>query len=104
MLTRVLGVLAVLLTCVLVAGPAVAVEEAPGEEAERPTLEELGCTAEEGRSLSCPEEVAPPLFFRWMWGPLLVIGLIAAGMALFRYLQWQPRFAREREEKLKSRR
>lgn len=106
MSTRVLGVLAAaVMLLVGGAGPAMAVED--GAEIQRPTLEELGCDAPvEERPLVCPADdaAAPPGWFVVASIPLAVLGLIAVVAVLMRYLQWQPRFAREREQKVKSRR
>ena len=46
-----------------------------------------------------PEPTELPLFQRWMYAPLFLVGLLVIGMLLFRYLQWQPRFAEERRRK-----
>ncbi len=49
-----------------------------------------------------PPAYEGPGFFEWMIFPLLIVGVVAFAVVLARYLQWQPRFARERSEKLKK--
>lgn len=104
--------LALLLAMVLLVGasvPALAVEdEVPDpdeaeEEEPPPDIEELcaeGTIAEE----FCPDTYEEPSWFQWLTYPLLIIGLVMVALMLIAYLTWQPRFAKEHEEKMKSRR
>ena len=46
-----------------------------------------------------PEPTELPLFQRWLYVPLFLVGVIVILMLLFRNLQWQPRFAEERRSK-----
>lgn len=65
---------------------------------EAPDVSNIG-TQNEVSSQYLPEKTDLPLFQRWMYFPLFIVGLLVVGMLLFRYLQWQPRFAEERRSK-----
>jgi hypothetical protein len=97
------GLMALVALAVL-SGPALAVEEdAPEEAPPPPDIEELcqeGTIAEE----FCPDTYEEPAWFQWLIYPLLIVGLVMVTVMLVVYLTWQPRFAREAEEKKKSRR
>lgn len=107
LLATLLAVLVALGASALLA-PAHAVEDEvpePGEEEEEPPpdIDELceeGTIAEE----FCPETYEEPSWFQWLIYPLLIVGLVMVTLMLIAYLTWHPRFAKEREEKLRSRR
>lgn len=98
---RLPGVLAIVcLVLGALAGPALAVEggEAPAEQHQAPTIDEIGQRNEITEEFF-PEEAEPPPWTQWLYYPLLIVGLLAAALLLFRYLQWQPRFAEERRNR-----
>lgn len=107
-----LGLLAGLLAVALALGwasPALAVEEDipdPDEAAEEEPPPDIDELCQEGTIAAefCPERYEEPSWFQWLIYPLLIVGLVMAVLLLIAYLTWQPRFAREREEKRKSRR
>ncbi len=62
------------------------------------TIEDIGADNEVAEKY-LPEPAELPLFQRWMYVPLFAVGVIVILMLVFRYLQWQPRFAEERRSK-----
>lgn len=100
-LRRMLALVLAVLTLVAVSAPtALAIEEAtaPAEE-ERLTYEELQRESSQRAQEFFPEPYEEPSFFQWISIPVLLGGLVIAGLLLFAYLWWQPRFAAERREK-----
>lgn len=101
-LRRTLALLvAVLALLVAVAPAASATEEeasAPAEE-ERLTYDQLQQESSQRAQEFFPEEYEEPSFFQWISIPVLLAGLVIAGLMLFAYLWWQPKFAAERREK-----
>jgi hypothetical protein len=98
---RVVGLLMVasLLFIGALTAPAWAVEG--GEEHGReplPGIDEIGSDSETAQEFF-PEPYEPPPFFRFMWGPLVVVAVVVSLFVLFAYLVWQPRFAQERRAK-----
>lgn len=101
---RVFALLLVVLAVVATATPhARAVEDAtpaPGAaEEERLTYEELQSSSSQRAQEFFPEAYEEPSFFRWISIPVLIGGLVIAGLLLAAYLWWQPKFAAERREK-----
>ena len=98
MVKRALG-LALLLATVLLgafAGPAAATE---GVEVPQVEYEDIAANASDVGSEFLPEEYSRPQFFDWFVIPLIAAGVAITALVLFRYLLWQPRFAREAREK-----
>ena len=93
------------------AGAALAQEAGPSEAGA--TSEPAAATDEHGgghdiESIGTQNEVSKqylpppselPKFQRVLYIPLTIVGLLVIAMLLFRYLQWQPRFAEERRSK-----
>lgn len=99
--------LAVLALCVAVLGvaaaPAGAAESATeGAAAEEhgpaPDIDEIGEHNDIANQYR-PEPAEHPPFMRVFYIPLIIGGFLIAGMLLFMYLTWQPRFAEERRSK-----
>lgn len=90
------------LALMLVALAGVAAGATEGGTVEVPRFEELRENAGETAQEFLPPDYEGPGFFSWMIFPLLIVGIIAFVAVMARYLQWQPRFAREREAKLKK--
>ena len=84
------------------AAPAMATEAtdgaAAGEEGPAPSVDEIG-TQNEVSQQYLPEKAEPPPFMRFLYVPLVIVGLLMAAALLFSYLRWQPRFAEERRSK-----
>jgi hypothetical protein len=109
---RVMGVaLLALLLLSLMALPALAVEDAE-EEGGVPSVEEqeplpdidsIGTQNETSRQFFPEAYEEPSLFPPIVYG-LLITGAIIALVLLVMYLLWQPRFAQERQKKVKGRR
>jgi hypothetical protein len=98
---RMLALMLVVLALLAVSTPAArATEEAtaPAGE-ERLTYEELQRDSSQRAQEFFPEPYEEPSFFQWISLPVLLGGLVIAGLLLFAYLWWQPRFAAERREK-----
>ncbi len=105
-----LVVLLTLLPLLLIAAPAVAVEEeaglAPDEGAEEeapPDIEEL-CAANEIVAEYCPEPYEQPTVLPPILYALLVLGGLIAAALFAMYMRWLPNFAQERRAKAKGRR
>lgn len=101
MVKRLLGSLLLGLAVVgMLAGPAIATEGG-GEFTEYSDIREGA--SDIGAEFLDPdaEESERPGFFDWFIFPLVVIGLLATGFILLRYLVFQPRFAQEAEERSK---
>lgn len=97
---RVFLTVAVLLVGVVVT-PAAATEaasEAAEEEGPAPSIDEIG-TQNEVSEQHKPEPAEAPPFMRFLYVPLVLVGLLMAAALLFNYLRWQPRFAEERRSK-----
>jgi H+/Cl- antiporter ClcA len=94
-------VLAVLALLVLAAPAALATEEQPtgAAEEERLTYEQLQQDASQRAQEYFPDPYEEPSFLQWLSLPILVGGLVIAGILLAGYLWWQPKFAAERREK-----
>ena len=105
MYQRLAGALVVCLLVLLgaVAGPAGATE-APAEtdveeEGGNPAdINSIGTQNEVSRQF-LPEEAEPPAFFRFMYYPLVIAGVVVSLLLLAGYLLWQPRFAEERRSR-----
>ena len=72
-----------------------------GAEAEHgpaPDIDEIGERNEVADQYR-PEPAEHPPFMRFFYIPLVIVGLLVAGMLLFSYLVHQPRFAEERRSK-----
>ena len=87
----------------LFAAPAEATEAASEagaaeEEGPAPGINEIGERNEIADKYR-PEPAEHPPFMRFFYIPLVVVGLLVAGMLLFSYLVHQPRFAEERRSK-----
>jgi hypothetical protein len=99
---RLLGVitLVLLLSCTLLAGTALAVEEedGPPEHQELPTIDEIGTGSETAEGFR-PEPYEQPSVFPAFIFPLMLGALVLLLIALVLYLVWQPRFAEERKQK-----
>lgn len=93
------GALLAVLLVALVGSGAGATEGGPVEV---PRFEDLRDSRGETAREFLPEDYEGPGFFDWMIFPLLIVGVIAFVAVMARYLQWQPRFARERDAKLKK--
>ena len=104
---RLAGVLlALLLSVVALAGPALAAEggaEGGAELQPAPrTIDEVVADNDTAQEF-VPEPYEEPSFFPILRLPLFLLGIIAALAVLFAYLVWQPRFAQERKEKSRRR-
>jgi len=100
-LLRMLAPMVAVLALLAVSAPAArATEEAtaPAEE-ERLTYDQLQQESSQRAQEFFPEAYEEPSFFQWMSLPVLLGGLVIAGLLLFAYLWWQPKFAAERREK-----
>jgi len=100
-LRRMLALVLAVLALVAMSAPAAqATEEAsaPAEE-ERLTYEQLQRESSERAQEFFPDAYEEPSFFQWISLPVLLGGLVIAGLLLFAYLWWQPKFAAERREK-----
>ena len=100
---RVLAVLALALVLLgALALPAVATEAgatAPAEEeGPAPGIDEVGTQNDISNEFR-PEPTELPLFQRWMYVPMAIVGFLIIGALLYMYLMWQPRFAEERRSK-----
>lgn len=85
------------------ASPALATEAGagasePAESGPAPGIDEIGENNDIANQYR-PEPAEPPPFMRFFYWPLVIGGLIIAGMLVFMYLVWQPRFAEERRSK-----
>lgn len=104
MRTRLLGVVVLTLLLVFgVAGAAAAVEAGEDGHGELPSMEEIGSGSETSQQFY-PDEYEPPSIINWLLPPLLGIAVLVTVAMLLLYLWWQPRFAREREERARRRR
>lgn len=111
MVKRLLGVpLLVLVLLSLAALPALAVEELedPGvtgveEQEPLPDIDSIGTQNETSRQFF-PEPYEEPSLFPPILFGLLIAGGVIATVLLIMYLLWQPRFAQERQKKVKGRR
>lgn len=101
---RLLAVLALVLAALGVfAVPAQAVEgeagaSEPADQGPAPGIDEIGEHNEIADQYR-PERAEHPPFMRVFYLPLIIGGFLIAGMLLFMYLMWQPRFAEERRSK-----
>lgn len=97
-----LGVaLIVMFLLALVPAAAHAVE---GGGVEVPDFSELRESSSDTAQQFLPEDYERPGFFDWWVIPLIAVGVLASLYVLVRYLVYQPKFAREAEEREKSRR
>jgi hypothetical protein len=99
---RALAVVLAVLALLTLAAPAVqATEEQPtgAAEEERLTYEDLQQNASQRAQEYFPDPYQEPSFFQWLSLPILLGGLVIAGVLLAAYLWWQPKFAAERREK-----
>jgi hypothetical protein len=100
-LRRMLALVVAVLALVAVSAPvARATEEAsaPAEE-EQLTYDQLQQESSQRAQEYFPDAYEEPSFFQWISLPVLLGGLVIAGLLLFAYLWWQPKFAAERREK-----
>ena len=98
---RVLLAVAMLMVGVF-ATPALATEAEPTaaaeEEGPAPSVDEIG-TQNDVSKQYLPEKAEPPPFMRFLYVPLVLVGILMALMLLLSYLRWQPKFAEERRSK-----